>query len=347
MPVKISPFGTYLGNQVLKVALVNNLGTIAEFLTFGATWHSFIIADKKGIHTDVIIGPKMLEGYKDQFDNLPYFFGSTVGRHAGRVHCEGEHPFLQKHLLTHKNGIQLHGGEKGFAKKNWSIEQVEEGAEPSVTFFYKSNDGEEGYPGELATKVTYSLSSGNAITIDYQAVSNKDTIVNLTNHAYFNLGETKLIGHSLNIACDTRLELGADLLPTGKFLDVVGTPYDFTTYKELHRSSLKVNLDDVFILKKSPFDVAKIKLLAPATGIELQVFTDQPAVVVFAPKRLNFSGTPKNNGIDYEDYSAICFETQFPPDAINNSSFPSCELKKGETYTQRTIYSFGINTNFG
>lgn len=338
MGVTINPFGKYLGDLVFKVTLSNSNGTIAEFITYGATWHSFQIKKNDGNLIDLVVGPKNLSGHVNQYKGVPYFFGSTIGRHAGRINCNSSTSFLKNFDAKYIKGIQLHGGKEGFSRKIWSIKHINESEEPSVTFFLKSHHGEEGYLGELMAEVTYSLSSNNSIIIEYRAVSDRDTLVNLTNHTYFNLSTSPLTDDSLYIDSDKKLELDSNLLPTGKILSLAGTHYDFIEYPKLKTLNLIKTLDDIFLFKEQSMNTPKIKLHSSTSGLELQVLTDQPAVVVFAPKALSFYGVPKNKEINYNTYPAICFETQYPPHSFEHPMFPSCILGKGETYSQKTIY---------
>ncbi|UII78761.1 aldose epimerase family protein [Flagellimonas sp. CMM7] len=341
MAVKVTTFGKFSDTIVFSVLLTNREGTTAEFLTLGATWHSYSSNDKYGNMVDVVVGPKDLKGYVSQFEDTPYFFGATIGRHSGRINCNGSSPFLSENTLTNNEGIQLHGGRDGFAKKNWSIESINEQI-PSVTFSYKSNHLDEGYPGKLLVEVTYSLLEDNTITIDYMAMGTEDTLVNLTNHTYFNLGNEPLVNQFIDIDSRSKLELAPDLIPSGNLISVKGTPYDFTGYGEMKKLQNINGLDDIYMLNKSSSEKPKIKYCSKTSGLEMKVYTDQPSVVVFAPKVICFSGVPKNFDIDYSFYPAICFETQFPPDSINHTHFPSCILKKHNIYTQKTRFSFGF-----
>lgn len=340
MPVKTLIFGRYDNEDVFRVILKNQNDVTAEFLTFGATWHSYKTKSRRGSTIDVIVGPETLSGYINQFKGTPYFFGSTIGRHAGRINCYGANPILKNYSLSQKRGVHLHGGEKGFTKQNWLIKHVSDTDEPSVTFLYKSSHMEAGYPGEVLTEVTYTLLKDNSILIDYRATSNADTLINLTNHSYFNLSGESLISHSLYIDSNQVLEVQPNLIPTGKFFPVADTPFNFIGYSQLDNLESNTTLDDTFIFNESSIKTPKIKFSSRTSGLEMAVYTDQPSVVVFAPKILKFLENPKNSEIDYSNYPAICFETQLPPDSINHPEFPNCLLKKDSIYTQKTRFSF-------
>jgi len=340
MSVTINSFGTYLDEIVFNVQLRNKNGVKAEFLTYGATWHSYKIKDKNNNDVDVIVSPNSLQGYLEQFNTKPYYFGSSIGRYAGRISRNDTNLILQKYSLSYENGVHLHGGPGGFARQHWRIKNIGETGQPSVTFLYQSPHMEEGYPGEMETEITYTLLDDNAISIEYRAEADRDTLINLTNHAYFNLGNESLVAQSLFIDSQEILELKPNLIPTGKLFPIHQTPYDMMDHQKLENLKVLQGLDDTYIFEKSSFEIPKIKLSSPSTGLEMQVYTDQPAVVVFAPKQLGFFGDPKNKDIDYSQYPAICFETQFPSDAINHPNFPSCILKKGDTYHQKTKFTF-------
>jgi len=167
-------------------------------------------------------------------------------------------------------------------------------------------------------------------------------LVNLTNHAYFNLGDEPLLSQSLFIDSDQTLEMGSNLIPTGSLLPTKNTPYDFTKYPKLKNLESIGGLDTIFWLNESSMERPKVRYLSKSSGLEMKVYSDQPSIVVFAPPKLVFEGTPKNNSVDYSKYPAICFEAQWYPDSINHDNFPNCLLKKGHTYTQRTKFSFDI-----
>ncbi len=337
-----SVFGAYQGQSVFKVTLMNERGTSAEIITYGGSWHGFKIPDKKGMERDIIVSPKTLKGYIEQFEGIPYFFGGVVGRHAGRINRHGAISKAGRYDFEGDGRVHLHGGKFGFARKNWNIERIVASNEPSVTLSYHSEDGEEGYPGNLTVEVAYQLFKDNAIAITYSAISNKDTIVNLTNHAYFNLGGESITKHSMQIDSDSILEVEKDLIPTGKMSSIATTEYDFTQFQSLGKINEIGGLDDTYILRDKVTDQSQIRCASSVSGIEMKVNTDQPAVVVFAPKSLSFIDSPKNNELDYADFPAICFETQNPPDAIHHPHFAQSLLKKGTTYTQNTLFSFEI-----
>ncbi len=340
MGIRIDRFGSVGDSDVFKVTLTNSKGTSAEFLTFGATWHSYVIKSKKGSPVDVIVGPKTLGGYVSQFQYTPYFFGSTVGRYAGRINCQGISSFLKNHVLTHQNGVQLHGGNGGFSVKHWKIAKTDDQETPSVTFSYLSHHLEEGYPGELEVEVTYTLFPDDSLSIIQKAETTQDTLVNLTNHAYFNLGNEPITEHSLHINSDHILEVTPELIPTGKLLPTQGTPYDFKKYPLAGQISSINGLDDTFLFDKTQKEDSNVKFRSEASGLEMSIFTNQPAAVVFAPKSIKFSENPKNPDLEYSNFPAICFETQNYPDAPNHRHFPTAMLKKNEAYENKSIFSF-------
>jgi aldose 1-epimerase len=219
-----------------------------------------------------------------------------------------------------KDGVHLHGGQQGFGKRYWTIDQVYDGENPFVRLSYHSKDLEEGYPGNLTATVTYKL-VGPSLFIVHEATTDKATPVNLTNHSYFNLdGEKKIDHHDLLLSCSKYLETDAKLLPTGKIISVKNTKYDFLKLKKIG----EVRLDTPFVMDA---DLKENTMLASdKSGLTMEVITNQPGVVVYTPLA----------------FAAICFETQNFPDAPNQPHFPNSILQPGETYHNATEFKFGF-----
>ena len=285
-------------------------------LDYGAIIQKLEVKDNRGKWTNIVVGYAEPIKYLDDKKSM----GACVGRYAGRISqgsfvLEGE-----KYPLFTKDGVHLHGGKFGFAKKYWKIQKIHDGEEPFVMLTYLSEDMEEGYPGNLQVSVTYKL-SGNVLHIDHQATTDKTTVVNLTNHSYFRLDDAdKIDGYELQLNCPQVLETQDNLLPTGKIRSVKDTKYDFQKKKKIGET----RLDDPFVIGKHSNIVGYIH--SERSGISMQVITNQPAVVVYTPP----------------GFAGICFETQNYPDAPNQSNFPSSVLRPGETYLNESEFIFGV-----
>ena len=310
-----------LQNQHFKLTCIN----------YGAIVQELIIKDKKGNDTNVILGFKEPENYL----NNPYFIGASVGRFAGRI-SKGEFTVEdKKYPIYNENGVHLHGGKVTFSQKYWDVEEVNE-TEKFVKFSYFSKHLEEGYPGNLKVSVTYKL-DGNKFIITYEAETDQTTIVNLTNHNYYNLiGKDSALNHELKLNANQFLDVDQKQLATGKFNEVANTPFDFTSTRKIGDHKDFKGIDDCFVLKNKGHIAT---LYSKESGIKMNVFTNQPGVVIFTPKELpeaNYSNESVN------EYSSICFETQNYPNAPNIPHFPSAELKKGEKYFNESVFEFSI-----
>ena len=337
----IKPFGFVGNDEVHLIILKNQKGTTFECITYGAIWHSLIIKDKHGKPVDVVVAPKDLNGYIEQFSGIPYFFGACVGRYAGRI-SDGK--FLIDGVtydLPHQNGVHLHGGNQGLGRKIWTVDYVTEGKNPSVSLSCLSNHLEEGYPGNLEVQVTYTLKENNELLVSFEAGCDKNTVLNMTNHVYLNLGGEKILNDELCIHAENILEVDEKLLPTGNLLSVTHGAYDFQKKSVVQKIEAIGGLDDTYVFKSTPTE-NQISYFNQQTGIQLKITTNQPAAVVFAPENLKFEGVPKQSWMT-ESYPAICFETQNYPDAPNHKNFPSSVLPKGETYKSWTSYMFTNN----
>ncbi|NKI30754.1 aldose epimerase family protein [Croceivirga thetidis] len=335
----ISEFGEFNGEKVHCISLKNKVDTVLRVLTWGATWHALELNDKNGTRRDVIVGPKNFKGYQQQTKKQAYFFGNTIGRYAGRIAERKEIRNGNLASLEFENGVHLHGGLNGLHNKIWEIVELNSGEEPSVILGFESANLEEGYPGNLSIKVNFSLSAQNRVSISYTATSDSDTVLNLTNHAYFNLGDNSVEHHACQITAKKILETDEKLIPTGNFILTAGTAYDFYKSKELSQIKQLGGLDTCFVLDQVS---SQLKLFSKASGIKLEIETNQPAAVIFAPKHIAFASEPKNHLWSEIEYPAICFETQNFPDAPNHPNFPSSILKKGETYRHETSFNFNL-----
>ena len=334
----IASFGFTSENEVKNIILENDFLRV-EILNFGCTIHAILL---KELNHDVVVGPKTLEGYIKQFEDNAYYFGATIGRHAGRISNGGFSLDDKRYDLNHANKVHLHGGKNGLHQKIWSIEKVETVPYPKVILSYESKDMEEGYPGNLKVTATISLTTNNAIELVYEAVGDKDTILNLTNHTYFNLGSDSITNHNLNLASDTILDCDENLIPSGKKLNIHQTAYDFTKASSLQKIEKNNGLDNVFCFEKNANNACKVIYFAPSTGLEMRISSNQNCAVVFAPEKLVFNKESKNEIYTSLPYPAICFEMQNYPDAPNHANFPSSTLKKGERYLNSIVYKFNI-----
>lgn len=309
-------------NQHLKLVCIN----------YGATIKNLFVKDKNGDETNVIIGFKEPENYLTN----PYYIGASIGRFAGRISDGGFIIDGKRYSIYSPEGVHLHGGKNNFSHKYWEIEEVNTGEIPYVKFSYFSKHLEEGYPGNLQVYVTYKL-DGNKLVITYEAETDGTTIVNLTNHNYYNLnGKGNILDHELQLKAPQYLEVNEKQLATGKLKDVNNTPFDFLETRKIGNHTDFKGIDDCFTLEEK--DNIAI-LYSSQSGIEMKVSTNQPGVVIFTPKEL-----PEANYANeaVEEFSSICFETQNYPDAPNKPHFPSAELKKGEKYFNKSEFEFSI-----
>lgn len=318
------------------ITLLNTNKLELRVSTIGATILSLKVPDKSKKRVNVIVG---LSRESDYISN-PYlesglFLGTTVGRYAGRISKGWFEIDSKKYPIYNENGVHLHGGKEGFDKKLWTIESVEEGESPSVTLSFLSKHLEEGYPGNLKAFVTYTLTKGNALKVTYKATTDQKTIINLTNHSYFNLnGEASILDHELQLNSDYYLDVDNNLIPSGKLNPVKGTRFDFNSKSLIGKDNFK-GLDDTFVLRD---DKLKAIIASRKTGIQMKVYSNQPAVVIYTP--LIFTELPFKGGVKYSDFPAICFETQHFPDAPHHDHFPTTILNPGQTYINESIFEF-------
>ena len=314
---------------------------------FGGAVVSIRVPDNKGQHADVVLGFDRLEDY---LTNPPHF-GTLIGRYANRIGQAGFTLDGVRYSLAANNGNNhLHGGLKGFDKVLWRSEILDTHQTPSIKLTYLSADGEEGYPGNLTATVIYSLTNYNELKIDYIAATDKPTIVNLTNHSYFNLagvGSGDILGHLVRINADFFTPIDAELIPTGEMRPVEGTPVDFRTAKAIGAriddadEQLKFGrgYDHNFVLNKAENAISlAARVIEPASGRVMEVYTTEPGLQFYTGNFLN--GTVSGKGVVYTHRSGFCMETQHFPDSPNKTQFPSVVLRPGETYRSTTLYKF-------
>ncbi|MFP7300088.1 aldose epimerase family protein [Neobacillus niacini] len=342
-------FGRLHDESVMEYTLVNDAGMSVSCLNYGCIITKIMVPDKKGKIENVVLGFENLEDYID----LSPYFGSAVGRVAGRINkAEFELDGEVYQLTPNEGPNHLHGGKQGFHNVIWKTETIENENEAGIKFFYRSKDGEEGYPGNLDTTILYLLNNQNELTISYEAVTDKKTIVNLTNHSYFNLsGNIKrdCSEHILQLESDRFLELGSDLIPTGRLVDVTNTPFDFR-HGRLLMSGMKSDYPQNVLAGNGydhPLTFTKkgentVVLSEKESGRTLMVTTDQPCVVLYTSNQLE--GPFSISGVRARNYLGVCLETQGLPDAINQPDFPSIVLIPEDVYRAQTKYRFFSNT---
>lgn len=333
-------FGTLEnGEKVYQYTLDNKKGLKAIILSYGGIIKNLFVGGK-----DVVLGRDTLEEY---LDNDGYY-GAAIGRHANRIK-KGEFEINGKkyNAAINDEDNSLHGGINGFDKKNWEV--IESDTEETLTLKAFSPDGEEGFPGNLHVTMIYTLTEDNGIVIQYEAVSDKDTVVNLTNHSYFNLNghdSGTIDEHTLWIDADFYTPNAIDCIPCGEILSVENTPFDFRTPKKIgegfHSSSEQIKMfdgyDHNFVLNGKGF--RKIaSLIGDKTDIAMDVYTDKPGVQVYSGNCIDDERICKGGNI-YAVHQAVCLETQFFPNSTSYNHFPSAILKKGEKYKFTTEYRF-------
>ena len=349
--IEKSPFGSLPdGKPVDLYTLKNAQGMTIRIMTFGGTIVSWTAPDKNGKYEDITLGCDSLSGY---LKGVPYF-GALVGRYGNRI-AKGKFKIgTTSHTLAVNNiGNHLHGGIKGFDKVIWAATPVN-GEEPSLQLTYLSPDGDEGYPGNLLVEVVYTLQKDNALKIDYKATTDETTVVNLTNHAYFNLTgnmSQPILNHELAIYADKYLPVDKTLIPTGELKPVSGTPFDFTKpfkigtrINDTSDTQIKYGggYDHAWILTPSKDSLhLAATLTEPTNGRVMEVFTTEPAIQFYTGNFLD--GTIKGkSGTIYNRRTGICLETEHYPDSPNQPKFPTTLLKPNETYHTTTTYKFSV-----
>jgi aldose 1-epimerase len=342
-PASKSTFGkTPEGAEIDSYTLHNASGSSAKLMTFGAALVQLIVPDRNGKLSDVVLGFDTLEPYLGKNP----FFGVTVGRYANRI-ANGRFALDGKeYQLAVNNGPNsLHGGAVGFDHRIWTAKPKATPQGEAITFTYVSKDGEENYPGNLSVSVTYTLTDKNELKIDYTAETDKATILNLTNHSYFNLGgSANILNYTLYLSADKYTVVDSTLIPTGEIKSVAGTPLDFRKPTAIGARIAELKevggYDHNYVLNGT---AGTLRLAArvddPASGREMEVWTTEPGIQFYSAIHLNDS-IPGKGGAKYQKYGAICLETQHYPDSPNHPDFPSTVLRPGTKFTSETIYKF-------
>jgi aldose 1-epimerase len=330
---------------VYLFSLINDKGTEVKITNYGACVTSIKTVDKNGKFDDVVLGFDSLEEYEAGHP----FFGVICGRYANRISSAEFSIDSTKYKLAANDGKNtLHGGLKGFDKVIWMAGSMEGKDEVGVKLAYNSPDMEEGFPGNMVIEVIYLLNNNDELTILYSAKTDKTTVINVTNHSYFNLSGCKkeIYDHILTINSDKLTEVNSEAIPSGKLLNVAGTGFDFLKATRIGATikSIQGGYDHNFVLnKKNPgeFTLAA-KLTDPESGRFMETFTTEPGVQFYSGNFLDGSKKGKNGHV-YRKHFGLCLETQHYPDSPNQKDFPSTLLKPGETYTQKTVYKFGVD----
>lgn len=345
-----SSFGTSKSGQPVDLfTLTNARGNQVKITNYGGTITQILVPDKAGRLGDVVLGFDTLHEYEEKSP----FFGCITGRYANRI-ANGKFTLDgQTYSLAVNNGPNhLHGGKVGFDKAVWAAETFQNRANVGVALTHTSPDGDEAYPGALSTRVTYTWDNDDTLRIDYAATTTKPTVINLTNHSYFNLGghaSGDILGHLLTLHAEAFTPTDATAIPTGEIRPVIGTPFDFTSP---HSIGERINSDDQqikfgggydhnFVLNGRP---GKLRPCAevhePNSGRLLVVETTEPGVQLYTANFLR--GLKGKAGAVYDKRDAFCLETQHYPDSPNRPDFPSTVLRPGETFQSTTIWRFSV-----
>jgi len=336
------------GKAVQLYTLTNNTGASIKLMTYGATVTSLKVPDKNGVLGDVVLGFDNLEQYENQ---SPYF-GATIGRFTNRIALGIFHIGNARYCVPINNGPNhLHGGFRGYDKRIWDADAAMTADGPSVRFTLLDPDGAEGYPGNVRVTVIYSLTEKNALKIQYYAMTDQTTPINLTNHSYFNLkddGKSDIFGHVLKIYADHYTPVDGTQIPTGVIASVTGTPIDFTSAKPIGRDLKAMGGDPIgydhnLALNNQDGSLAKAaEVYEPDSGRWMQVWTTEPGLQFYSGIFLDGSIKGKDHTV-YNQYAALALECQDYPDAPNHANFPSALLKPGEVYRQITEYRFSTS----
>lgn len=343
MHIETTPFGSAEGQEITCFRLTNDSGAVVQLINYGAIITSVEVPDRNGQRANVTLNFPNLDGYLQRH---PYF-GATVGRFANRIgfgkfQLDGKSYSLANNLGQH----HLHGGNVGFDKKIWTGVATQSDDSLCVTFQTVSPDGEEGYPGRLEVSTQYRWSNANELSIEFTATTDKTTILNLTNHGYWNLagaGSGDILGTRLQLFCDRILAVDDAIIPTGQLLSVEGTPLDFRQVRAIgERIELLPHTkgyDHCLVVNGSPGTLRRAALaIDPGSGRVMEVMTTQPGMQLYTGNHLG--GSASSGG--FRQYEGFCLETQAFPDAPNKPEFPSSQLRPGEKYKQTTVHKFSI-----
>jgi len=345
MAIEKGVFGTLSKNRAVEFFILKNkTGAEAKLISFGATLASLKMPDKNGKFTDIVLGYDDLAGYIGG----KCYFGCIVGRYANRIaNAKFQLDGKEYKLVANDGKHHLHGGIKSFSRAPWQGGTFESDDGCGVIFKYLSADGEEGYPGNLEVTVTYTLTDDNELKIGYQAATDKKTILNLTNHSYFNLAghdNGDILSHRITINADQITAVDNSYIPTGIIKSVENTEFDLTQSKKIAENIGKFQLgyDFNYILNKpTPQELSlAVRVVEPQSGRVMEIFTTEPAIQFYTGNFLD--GVKGKVSAVYKKHGAFCLEAQHYPDSPNHPNFPSVLLQPGETYRQLTVYKFSV-----
>jgi aldose 1-epimerase len=340
MSVERKPFGVLASGEEAKLFILTESGIVATLTDYGATLVSLLLPDGRGGMDDVLLGCSTLTGYAGKHP----FFGVTAGRYANRIaHGHFSLGGKEYQLALNDGAHHLHGGVKGFNTFVWKSEASKGRGGSAVKFTRTSPDGEEGYPGKLEVSVTFTLSKEGALSIAYEARSDAETVVNLTNHAYFNLkgeGRGLILDHELKLSSSSYLPVDSGLIPKGEPLSVAGTPFDFRSAKPIGRDIAAAGgYDHCFLIdRKGPGLVECADVREPLSGRRMTAATTLPGVQLYTGNFLE--GSLGKRGSVYPKHGGFCLETELYPDSPNQSSYPTATLLPGQLWEHETVYRF-------
>lgn len=348
MNVAKQPYGKLAdGTEVFEYTLSNPNGLKVKIISYGAIITAVETPDRNGKVENITLCRNSLQDYTELKNGKPTtpFFGATVGRYANRI-AKGRFTLDGKeYKLAVNNGPNsLHGGLKGFDKVVWKAEPIQTESVAGVAFTHVSPDGDEGYPGALSAKVTYSVTDKDELKMDYEATSDKPTVVNLTNHAYWNLagaGSGDMLNHEMMLNADRFLPVDDTLIPLGEPKSVKGGPMDFSSPKKIGRdmASVEGGYDHCYVLNKQGNELSLVaRVSEPTSGRVMEVYTTEPGVQFYGGNFLD--GTISSGGKVYKKHYGFCLETQHYPDSPNHPAYPSVELRPGQTYKHLTVHKF-------
>jgi aldose 1-epimerase len=331
-----------------QVTLTNSNGVSVDVINYGGIITRIETPDSNGNMGNIVLGLDNLEDYT----NATTYFGAIIGRFGNRI-ANGKFSLngTDYQLATNDGANHLHGGVQGFDKKVWTMAPFSTENSAGVTLSLVSPDGDQGYPGELTTQVTYTLTNKNTLDMQFVAKTNKPTIINMTQHSYFNLaGKGDILDHQMQINSNAITPVDGGLIPTGELMQVAGTPFDFRNPKAIGK---EINVDDEqlklgkgydhnFVLKNKPNHdlIEAANVYEPSSGRTLTVYTEEPAVQFYSGNFLDGS-SKQASGLVHKQRSGFCLEPQHFPDAPNQPTFPSTTLMPGEVYSTRIVYEFG------
>lgn len=345
IPVSPADFETTVDGTPVKLYTLSNDELTVTITNYGARIVSLQVPDRQGKRVDVVLGYRDLSYYQQEGEA---YFGAVVGRYGNRIASGRFSLDGQVHQLELNDGPNtLHGGKNGFSGKVWEVQQA---TADSLVLRYIAGDGEAGFPGRLEATVIYRLTADNGLAIRYRATTDKPTVVNLTNHAYFNLngaGDSTILDHVLMIHADSYTPVNETLIPTGEIADVSGTPFDFREPKAIgaridaahEQLQYGQGYDHNFVLRKGSGLQPVATVTGPKTGIVMEVLTEEPGMQFYSGNFMDEVQGGKGNHI-YHHRSAFCLETQHFPDSPNQPKFPSTVLRPGEVYQTETVYRF-------